>query len=165
MTLDKEPKIWGPHAWTFIFTSMFSYEESRRSEYTVFLKSLGMILPCSACRDHFASFLLTNPITSTTNLMNWVVKLYNANTSTPKTEAEIINYFTELFGDIQISKNKVRFIKVNKKSMKIKIVNKTLSTPLTVARISQSTHTPVIQRTAPANPSNTIRRGCGCGRR
>jgi len=61
-----DPKIWGPKAWFFLHSVTMGYPEKPsskdRENYANFFNSLGHILPCEVCREHYAEHLKTNPV-------------------------------------------------------------------------------------------------------
>ncbi len=74
---------WGPAAWNFLHTSTFSYPdkptiEQQHEAERLFL-SLKHMLPCSSCKDHYATEIAQNPpdTRSQLTLSNWLVDLHN----------------------------------------------------------------------------------------
>ena len=55
--------IWGPSVWHFLHTISFNYKmnptEEEKNQYSEFLLSLGNVLPCRVCRQHFPENLVT----------------------------------------------------------------------------------------------------------
>ena len=53
-----------------------------KGQYHRFYGSLGTVLPCQKCRDGFKKFVQSNPVDkclrSRTELINWLVKIYNS---------------------------------------------------------------------------------------
>jgi hypothetical protein len=49
--------IWGPAVWHFLHVISFNYKvnptEAEKDQYSAFLMSLGGVLPCRVCRDHY----------------------------------------------------------------------------------------------------------------
>lgn len=49
--------IWGPSVWHFLHTISFNYKveptEEEKDQYTAFVISLGNVLPCRVCRQHY----------------------------------------------------------------------------------------------------------------
>lgn len=61
--------IWGPAAWHFLRCVAFNFPagervtEERKKQYMQFMKSLGDVLPCGVCRDHYPENLRTAGLT------------------------------------------------------------------------------------------------------
>ena len=53
MSIDYNPKIWGPKAWFFIETIILSYPDNPtlndKNTFKNFFNSLAFILPCRKC--------------------------------------------------------------------------------------------------------------------
>lgn len=77
MTKNYDPKIWGPAGWEFLLTIAVNYDKTKFDSYKLVFDNLGSILPCNTCRDNYADFLKNHPLTSTTDLLDWVVQLHN----------------------------------------------------------------------------------------
>lgn len=67
-TNNINPKIWGPHAWSFLSSIVESYGSKPTLEEKQHIKSffelLKFTLPCTDCRDNFAQELQKFPLTS-----------------------------------------------------------------------------------------------------
>lgn len=52
-----QPNIWGPLCWSFLHTVSFNYPLvptcDQKKNHRNFIESLGNILPCRECREHF----------------------------------------------------------------------------------------------------------------
>ena len=76
------PKFWGPGLWNFLYSISFSYNSSKPEEENnvkMFLHSLGEILPCEQCKQHYKEYLIKNPINlkDSTSLQQWINTLHN----------------------------------------------------------------------------------------
>lgn len=76
------PKFWGPGLWNFLYSISFSYNSSKPEEENnvkTFLHSLGEILPCEQCKQHYKEYLIKNPINlkDSTSLEKWINDLHN----------------------------------------------------------------------------------------
>ena len=80
------PESWGPHAWKFIHIVALAYPVKPTLEdkqnYKRFYTTIGDIIPCAHCREHYKEHLVKNPITDDvlTNrkkLLNWTIDIHN----------------------------------------------------------------------------------------
>ena len=77
---------WGPALWRFLHASSFAYpddpEPVRQIQMLEFLKSVGNVLPCKTCRDHYNEYVTTNlteqVVVSKEPLISWLVDLHNS---------------------------------------------------------------------------------------
>lgn len=77
---------WGPALWRFLHASSFAFPEEpervRRVQMHEFLRSVGQVLPCQTCREHYNQYIQEHLDESATanreNLVAWVVELHNA---------------------------------------------------------------------------------------
>ena len=78
-----EPNIWGPHAWLFLHTITLNYPDhptnKEKEIYRSFFKTLGGVLPCEKCREHYLINLEKYPIQleSKEDLTKWLFNLHN----------------------------------------------------------------------------------------
>lgn len=74
---------WGPKLWQFLHACSFAFPENPTPDETEafqkLLQALRIILPCPMCRDHYCSFLETNPAPATcgSELQQWMVDFHN----------------------------------------------------------------------------------------
>lgn len=74
---------WGPHGWGFFHAVTFAYPQNpdtlTKQQYAQFFDSIGNVLPCGICRQHFADMLKKYPIdlTSRDTLTRWLVDRHN----------------------------------------------------------------------------------------
>lgn len=82
-----DPKIWGPPAWKFLDIIILNYPqnptENDKVIYKSFFESLKNILPCGACKQHYALNLQKYPLTdirlqSRTNMIYWFLDIHNS---------------------------------------------------------------------------------------
>ena len=74
---------WGPSAWKFLHTLTFAYpdnptlEEQQSAES--FFRSLGPLLPCASCREHYVNEIFSRPpeVSSKAALSSWLVEVHN----------------------------------------------------------------------------------------
>lgn len=84
---------WGPSLWRFLHATSFSFQPTdvSRRQMLQFLRSLGPVLPCSKCREHYQVYIdarLDERVVQDVNtLSRWVVDLHNSvNKKTGKQE-------------------------------------------------------------------------------
>lgn len=88
---DYDPQLWGPAGWKFLHFITFSYpiqpKQRHITEYGHFFKSLGNVLPCKSCRNHYRSHLEKAETDSYGNytflkdrrsLSSWLVDVHNS---------------------------------------------------------------------------------------
>lgn len=90
------PKVWGPPVWTALHLIALGYPSDpdgpTRDAYRAFFASVGPVLPCAMCGDHYADNLVALPIDSALAsggraLFDWTVALHNrVNVKTGKRE-------------------------------------------------------------------------------
>lgn len=80
------PDVWGVHGWKFIHHIALGYPnsptENDKNNYKTFFYSLGNVLPCHICSDHYNENLLIHPLSDTvlsnkTNFINWTIDMHN----------------------------------------------------------------------------------------
>ena len=79
------PVIWGPSAWDFLHTITFNYPsrptQSDMEQAILFFKSLGNMLPCVVCQEHYKENIKKFPIElaviSRERLIAWLVNIHN----------------------------------------------------------------------------------------
>ncbi len=80
------PESWGPHAWKFIHIVALAYPVKptleEKQNYKRFYTTIGDIIPCVHCREHYKEHLLKNPITddiliNRKKLLNWTIDIHN----------------------------------------------------------------------------------------
>jgi hypothetical protein len=102
------PSTWGPFFWLTIHIIALGYpnEPTYTDKHAArdFFQSLGHLLPCPTCREHYKQHIAALPITPHLDrrgdLFKWTVDLHNAvNKSLNKptwTEQEVIAYIERL---------------------------------------------------------------------
>jgi hypothetical protein len=85
-------EFWGPCAWKFLHSVAATYDPTTaqigmdslveyKRPYITFFGSIGDILPCKLCRQHFKSYAATNPLGesmgSTETMQRWVYNAHN----------------------------------------------------------------------------------------
>jgi len=80
------PDQWGPHGWKFIHYVTMGYPDKPTKndmiKYKNFLESIGDVLPCIICANHYKNHLIEHPIDKSVlqnkrTLMAWAVKVHN----------------------------------------------------------------------------------------
>ena len=103
--VDYDPMLWGPPGWKFLHFITFSYPERpnrmHQRDYGAFFSSIGNVLPCKSCRQHYQRYLKSAKqddrgyykfLSSRTDLAKWMVGLHNAvNANNHK---DHVNYYT-----------------------------------------------------------------------
>ncbi len=77
---------WGPALWKFLHASSFAYpdepESLRKAQMLEFLKTVGRVLPCKTCRNHYNEYVAENltegVVANKKNLSSWLVELHNS---------------------------------------------------------------------------------------
>lgn len=81
-----DSKIWGPHAWFFLHSITFYYPDhpnprDKKTFYN-FFQTVGDILPCTICKNHYKENLIKYPIEnhldSRDSLVNWLIDIHNS---------------------------------------------------------------------------------------
>lgn len=76
---------WGPHYWYVIHITAFNYPERptdfHKMSYKNFYDSIGNILPCKKCQQHYRTYLSKYPISpfldNRNKLVQWTIDLHN----------------------------------------------------------------------------------------
>ena len=95
--MNIDPKIWGPKAWSFIYSIGYVYPESPSKldmeNYKSFFWSLRNVLPCSDCRNNYKKFLVECPpqLENRDCLLKWLVKLHNSTKKSSVIKLSMIN--------------------------------------------------------------------------
>ena len=89
LDLTVDASEWGPAFWTAIHAAGFSYPNEPSDENVkqmqAFITSLGHVLPCPSCREHFRAMLADarrdgswkKAFESRSNLSRWLVTIHN----------------------------------------------------------------------------------------
>lgn len=76
-----DPNIWGPKAWFFIHNIALTYTPKDRDKFKIFFSTLGDVLPCTVCRNHYKENLvnaeLEKGLNSNIDLFRWTVDMHN----------------------------------------------------------------------------------------
>jgi hypothetical protein len=135
-----ENKEWGPFVWsilhalaertTRIITPL--YEKDERRAWIGLIQATGPMLPCSDCRDHYATWLSAHPVTvimtlPTGELLNWVRRWFydlheNVNQRLGKPGIPFEN-LTSLYGGKNISMDFKLFEMIEKRAIQQQGVN------------------------------------------
>ena len=84
--------------WRFLHASSFAFPEdpdaTRQKQMFEFLISVGRVLPCKTCRDHYNDYIRENltdrVVMSKGTLIEWIVELHNSvNRRTGKREWKV----------------------------------------------------------------------------
>jgi hypothetical protein len=77
-----EPTQWGPNFWTTIYYVAFSYDSKcqvSRDFVELFFYSIGGLLPCGDCQEHFHTYFNNNDIknclSDKNKLFDWIYNL------------------------------------------------------------------------------------------
>lgn len=80
------PNIWGPYGWKFLHFVTFGYPENPSNEdklnYKNFFHSLGNVIPCPSCAEHYKQHIELLPLTdkilsNKTLFINWFIDIHN----------------------------------------------------------------------------------------
>jgi len=112
-----DPCVWGPALWHFLHIISFNYPEvinstnqNVKNETISFMNSLGQVLPCDVCKEHYLSNLYTltvdgknlfDCLNSRTMFIRWMYELHKlVNIQTGKPEGPdyntVYNKFSKL---------------------------------------------------------------------
>lgn len=78
--------IWGNGAWVFLHSITLTYPNNPtvndKKTYKSFFETLGYLLPCNQCSNHYNDYLESNPINeqvleSKESLTKWLYNLHN----------------------------------------------------------------------------------------
>ena len=106
MSIDYNPKIWGPKAWFFIETIILSYPNNPtlndKTIFKNFFNSLANILPCEKCRYNYKNHIKSNPLNddilcNKNNLIEWIVKIHNLSMGKKITKKSMLNYYNNQY--------------------------------------------------------------------
>lgn len=94
---NRDPKQWGSHFWRTMDSIVDAYPSANPSEQLKnatksFFESLLELLPCQDCREHYAEWLKTHPLTEEIlegqkTLMQWVIELRGAMPSSRQSQS------------------------------------------------------------------------------
>lgn len=80
-----DPTVWGPKMWFTLHTITFNYPENpslhHKKIYSDFFNMLQYIIPCEVCSKHYAQHLVNNPILTSLDskdkLVKWLINVHN----------------------------------------------------------------------------------------
>lgn len=80
-----DPTVWGPKMWFTLHTITFNYPEvpsnHHKKVYSDFFNMLQYIIPCEVCSKHYAQHLINNPILTSLDskekLVKWLINVHN----------------------------------------------------------------------------------------
>ena len=80
-----DPTVWGPKMWFTLHTITFNYPEipsnHHKKVYSDFFNMLKYIIPCEVCSKHYAQHLINNPILTSLDskekLVKWLINVHN----------------------------------------------------------------------------------------
>jgi hypothetical protein len=81
-----DPKLWGPKAWSLFNYIVLSYSdlpnELEKTNMKNFFTSVGHVLPCNLCKQHYSETLIKYPIDDTvlaskSSLVKWLINIHN----------------------------------------------------------------------------------------
>lgn len=97
-------EFFGPSLWKSLQSIAFTFPndatEEQRKDYIDFFKSVGPVIPCPSCANHYQQYINENPIDAenTDSLARWVYDLHDKvnkkNNKTSPTFEEIKNDYT-----------------------------------------------------------------------
>ncbi len=79
------PNLWGPPAWDFLHTITFNYPyrptHQEKIKTIMFFETLGDMLPCQSCREHYQENLAKYPVRKAVSdrdtLVKWLIHIHN----------------------------------------------------------------------------------------
>lgn len=111
-----DPNIWGPKGWFFLHSIALTYPPNPTDEdkknYKVFFETLGGVLPCLDCQNHYKKNIKKLPIDdnleNNKKLNRWLVEIHNeVNKSTGK---PLVNYNEYIENYKKIYENKTNYL-------------------------------------------------------
>lgn len=115
-----KPEKWGPHAWIFLHTITFNYpiKPTEEDKYNMkqFINSLGNVLPCEKCREHFRDNLVKYPLTdeilnNKNKLIYWMIDIHNSvNRMNGKKEIDYDTAVKKITGYYESNYNSIIYI-------------------------------------------------------
>lgn len=84
---SKDPKIWGPHLWSYLHYSALNYNPTEEDAMKMkeWLKFLSITIPCKNCSNHYSAYLskysddqLYHICCDKDKLFNLLVDIHNA---------------------------------------------------------------------------------------
>lgn len=102
------PSVWGPFFWHTIHISALGYPSNpsygHKKAAKEFYESLMFLIPCPVCREHYAEYMKTMPVSPfldrREDLFKWTVELHNTvnqKLGKPRvTELESIEFYKRL---------------------------------------------------------------------
>lgn len=84
-TNNTPTSVWGPHFWYVIHITAFNYPKQpndyHKMSYRNFYESIGNVLPCLKCQQHYRTYLSKYPIAPFLDnrdmLVKWAIDLHN----------------------------------------------------------------------------------------
>jgi len=87
MHKNTDPKLWGPHLWSYMHYSAANYpeypSEKEIQDMVVWLKVLPVTIPCVSCKQHYGAYIENNKdrlyqiCSSKNDLFNFFVDIHN----------------------------------------------------------------------------------------
>ena len=87
MKFSTNPEIWGSSGWIFLHSIALQYPMSPtkddKENYKNFFYSLGNVLPCCSCQQHYQEYLkkhdktFQNAFTHRKSLFQWTLRFHN----------------------------------------------------------------------------------------
>uniref|UniRef100_A0A6C0M0D5 thiol oxidase n=1 Tax=viral metagenome TaxID=1070528 RepID=A0A6C0M0D5_9ZZZZ len=109
MTINLNPKIWGPHAWFFLDSIIISINNDNLQIYKSFFSNLGAVLPCAKCRIHFDEYIKSHPLTDVSNkdeFLIWFNTLHNEiriwNGTSPRDIKSVLQFYNQQYNTSNI---------------------------------------------------------------
>ena len=120
--------VWGTGAWTFLHSITLTYPNDPtdvdKKTYKNFFETIGYLLPCNQCSNHYNDYLKENPIDDSVleNKLSFTKWLYNVHNNVnhilnkPKIDFdEFINQYYDMYSNYHSNDNNdiYNFIKNN----------------------------------------------------
>ena len=79
--------IWGPSLWELMHSIAYNYglttmTDLKKKNYVIFFNTVGYLIPCSHCKEHYLYYIRKHPIEKVVNsydkICNWVNDLHNS---------------------------------------------------------------------------------------
>jgi hypothetical protein len=92
-----DPKVWGPHAWTFLHLSALHADRSNgRTEWKSLMNAMVLNLPCEECKKHASVYWASHEYQPSESAFEWTHRFHNTvNVRLHKPEVPLAKAFKE----------------------------------------------------------------------
>jgi hypothetical protein len=110
------PNVWGNGAWIFLHSISLTYPNdptnNDKKNYKIFFETLGYLIPCNHCSNHYNEFLSKNPINNNVlknkeSLTRWLYNAHNNVNNILNKKKINFNEFINNYNDMYSNKHDV----------------------------------------------------------